>query len=400
MQPHSNINVDNGSLLCMTSAFILDPVTHFPSACIDLLCTYIFLFSSDLTVIVPFHFYPACTEVSSLHRDDINYMERLTVKEVLVGTTSREVLPSRPHCKMNGNKIGSKDKEVHECRQCFIIFSNEPSMLRHNRKFHEEEYMQLLQKNNTVFLCYKCNQRFQSSAKLRQHNLSHGTDDKPFRCEVCREGYSRFAELLTHRREVCPKRKFHCKVCGMNFQNLDSLETHKSIHLPRRRGRPAKKKGTEWGTPEKETMSPEKEEEEEEEEEEELDGRAEDQRAPWSQTSWIPDKETMVLEEVELDARAEDQRAPWSQTSWTPDMKTMVPKEEEEEEEEVDNRSDAQRALRPHTSSPQGSASESQQPGYNIPCPVDNCDLTFPSVEALRVHKKDVHRPQPAPRLP
>ena len=156
----------------------------------------------------------------------------------------------------------------------------------------------------------------------------------------------------------------------MNFQNLDSLETHKSIHLPKRRGRPARKRETEWGNTDEVTMSPEKDDEEDEEEEEEeleLDGRAEDKTASWSQTLWTADMKTTVPnEEKELDGRVEDQRAPSS-----PDVKALVPDE------------DAQRR-----------ASESQQPGYNIPCSVDYCDRTFPSMEALRVHKKDDHTPQ------
>ncbi|KAK0138774.1 Zinc finger and SCAN domain-containing protein 2 [Merluccius polli] len=382
-------------------------------------------------------------------------MEMVKVEEVIVethGSTSREIksepaeVPPRPRppCKSNGNKMGNEgDKHPtpsRECLQCFIIFASDRSMLRHNRKFHKEEYMQHLQKNNTVFLCYKCNQRFRSSAKLRRHNLTHGTDDKPFRCEICREGYATFSELLTHRREVCPKNKFRCKLCGMIFQNLDSLLTHKSMHLPRKRGRPPKKKPEEVEEEEveeeEEDEEEEDEEDEEEDEEEEVDSRAEDRRALMSQMSWTADKKTVVPkeeeEEEEVDGRAEDQRALRVQMSspqgsasesqltmkrgqltmnygyppkkkatesWTPDTKPMVPKKEEEEEEEVDGRAEDQRAVRAQTSSPQGRASETQQPRYNIPCSVDYCELSFPSVEALRAHKKDVHRPQPTPEL-
>ena len=224
----------------------------------------------------------------------------------------------------------------------------------------------------------------------------------------------------------------------MIFQNLDSLLTHKSMHLPRRRGRPPKKKPEEVEEEEEEEEDEEEEDEEddEEDEEEEVDSKAEDRRALMSQTSCTADKKTVVPkeeeEEEEVDGRAEDQRALSVQMSspqgsasesqltmkrgqlimnydyppkkkatesWTPDTMPMVPKKEEEEEEEVDGRAEDQRAVRAQTSSPQGCASETQHPRYNIPCSVDYCELSFPSVEALRAHKKDVHRPQPTPEL-
>ena len=68
------------------------------------------------------------------------------------------VLPNYPGCQFyvypkwfnsqlcNWESSCISDKERHECLECFIIFATERSMLRHNRKFHGEEYLQLLQK--------------------------------------------------------------------------------------------------------------------------------------------------------------------------------------------------------------------------------------------------------------
>ncbi|KAG7268572.1 hypothetical protein CRUP_003181 [Coryphaenoides rupestris] len=235
-------------------------------------------------------------------------------------------------------------------------------------------------------------------------------------------GPCREAKLLSHRRSECQKPKFRCKNCAVVFHDLDALLAHKSTHNPKRRGRPPKKYAPEseqWrntdemlimpdhrgiiSTPQtswsQDTQVPMSEsvvnntEEEEDEDEEEIcspvnDGdlalpsmgalrvHKEDVHGPLPATGpWTPDKNIVVPkkeEEEELDHRAEDQRA-------LEHMKTLLPEQKEEEVEE------------------EGGASESQQPRYNMSCSVGDCDLTFSSMEELRVHKKGDHGPRRTP---
>ncbi|KAJ3609397.1 hypothetical protein NHX12_023920 [Muraenolepis orangiensis] len=211
----------------------------------------------------------------------------------------------------------------------------------------------------------------------------------------------------------------------MTFEYQESFSMHKSMHLPRKRGRPPKNKTTECCIPKKKTMMPK--------EEEEADGGAENQRARYNIPCTVDncdstfsciellsghkkyiqmphlatvlstlDKKTLLPKKEEGEVRAEDQsalRAQMSSPQRHSSESQLTPKKEafqwwtkEEEEEELNGRAEYQRALRAQTSSQQGCAPESQQPRYNIPCSVDYCDLTFSSMEALRVHKKEMHR--------
>lgn len=258
------------------------------------------------------------------------------------------------------------------------------------KKSHREEYKQQLQQCDTLFTCYVCDRTFPSSEELTQHQSTHNKEDKPFKCAHCQECFRTFSELTTHRRQVCPERQFVCKECNEMFRSSGLLRNHRLTQHPvpmdgeeaedstktyrcgkcgrgfeeeaellqhqenhagdrhcngsaaiKRRGRPPKTEAIEAG----EKKAKQKKEEEAEGPEE--TNHSED-------TSAKP---------ATADVKTAGRRG-------RPAKSTQVSKAEDDKAENDDKK-------------------PVPQPALQIPC--TECDLTFPSLVQLRVHKKEKH---------
>ncbi|KAL4657698.1 zinc finger protein 16-like [Arapaima gigas] len=119
-----------------------------------------------------------------------------------------------------------------QCFQCFITFCNSKAKERHMKKSHREEYKQQLQQCDTLFTCYVCDRTFSSSEELTQHQGSHNKEDKPFKCSHCQESFRTFSELTSHRRQVCPERQFVCRDCAESFRGPALLRSHRLAQHP------------------------------------------------------------------------------------------------------------------------------------------------------------------------
>ena len=61
-------------------------------------------------------------------------------------------------------------------------------------------------------------------------NILCPTDEKAFTCEVCLRGFSRKADLKSHRRIHTHEKPFICEVCPKKFSHNPNLKKHVLCH--------------------------------------------------------------------------------------------------------------------------------------------------------------------------
>ncbi|XP_015255384.1 PREDICTED: zinc finger protein Xfin-like [Cyprinodon variegatus] len=265
--------------------------------------------------------------------------------------------------KVVGNEIKSPSAEIkpnpvvapkychHEGLQCFhclIIFKDLKSKERHIRRNHRDEYAHHLQQNNTLFMCYKCNKPFSTAEELSQHQRTHITDEKPFSCSLCQKRFCTFSERNKHRRKDCGKRRYLCEDCGTRFPIPFRLRKHRiAMH------------------PEKEVTA---------------------ENADMFQCSKCGvcfQSEEELLQHLEEfsdcvlgESQGEIRR--YEPVSTYPEVEVKKIKQEKD--------------AKGYEGCSDSTGTASVKP--KIPCPEEDCDCTFPSVEALRTHKKEQHGPR------
>ncbi|XP_043993523.1 zinc finger protein 583-like [Gambusia affinis] len=271
----------------------------------------------------------------------------MKIEQVVVGN---EMKSSSAETK--SDPVGGPEYYHHESLQCFhclIIFKDLKSKERHIKRNHRDEYKRHLQQNNTLFMCYKCNSSFSTTAELSQHQPTHFTEEKPFSCSLCQERFSTFTELNQHRRKDCGERRFLCVDCGARFPVPFRLRKHRiAMH------------------PEKEAAA------------EDIDMFQCCKCGVVFQT----EDELLQHQEETSDCDLEESRGKKRPCEHTPAS----------QEVEVDKKikqEDSAKKYRDSTSSVE----------CKIPCPEDDCNWMFATIEALRAHKKDLHRPRPLKAL-
>lgn len=231
----------------------------------------------------------------------------------------------------------------------------------------------MILQTDTLFTCYKCDKSFSSSEELSQHQTSHSTEEKPFCCPYCQDSFFTFTEVGTqqvayyswklikmmvyclcwlfnlsqltkHRRHECIERRCPCRDCGALFPSPSRLRNHRiAVH------------------PQRPIVA------------EDINTYQCCKCSKGFQT------EEQLLEHQEKFASYVncDEKQPAKKRGRKPKHAAQVEvvnskkiKQEEETEECTSN--------------------EGQQE-LKIPCPEANCDLVFPSVASLRVHKKEKH---------
>ncbi|KAF7211025.1 gastrula zinc finger protein xFG20-1 [Nothobranchius furzeri] len=163
-------------------------------------------------------------------------MEMGKIEQVIVGgeINSSAEIKSEPVVA----PMPAHPSESLQCFQCFITFSNHKAKERHVRKDHPQQFTRYLQKINTLFTCYKCNKSFLTPEELTQHQITHYADKNPFICSDCKKRFSGFSELNKHKRFECGKRPFSCKDCGALFPSAFRLRNHRTAVHPLLPGTP------------------------------------------------------------------------------------------------------------------------------------------------------------------
>lgn len=278
-------------------------------------------------------------------------MDMVKIEQVIVGSERRSnateiktepgVAPLQPY-----------QHESLQCFQCFITFCNSKAKERHMRKSHREQYKQQLQQTDTVFTCYKCDKSFSASDELSQHQATHSREEKPFHCLYCRKNFFTFTELNKHRRQECIERRCPCRDCGALFPSPSRLRNHRIAVHPQRpvvaddintfqcckcsRGFPT---------------------------EEEL----------------LQHQERFA-NDINCDTKPQGKKRGRKPKNAAQEEMVEIKKIKQEEEAEGYN-----------DSTTEGCPSNDLEQELKIPCSEAKCDLIFPSVAALRAHKREKH---------
>lgn len=83
--------------------------------------------------------------------------------------------------------------------------------------------------NNFPFHCDTCGQGFLRSEGLRIHTRIH-TGERPYVCVVCGKAYTRKDKLTRHAIVHTGERPFVCQHCGKSFTRKDKMQRHELIH--------------------------------------------------------------------------------------------------------------------------------------------------------------------------
>ncbi|KAG8005285.1 hypothetical protein GBF38_011271 [Nibea albiflora] len=287
-------------------------------------------------------------------------MEMLKIEQVIVGSERRSTaaeIKSEPAAV----PLQSYQHESLQCFQCFITFCNSKAKERHMRKSHRDQYKQQLQQTNTLFTCYTCDKCFSSSDELSQHQATHSREEKPFNCPYCRKNFFTFTELNKHRRHECIERRCPCRDCGALFPSPSRLRNHRIAVHPQR---PVVADDINTYQCCKCSCGFQTEEE------------------------LLQHQETFANDlncEIKPQGKKRGRKPKYAAQMEMADIKKI--KQEEEAEEGCNN------------SITEGCASNDVQTELKIPCSEADCDLTFPSVAALRAHKREEHGPLPRKAL-
>ena len=94
---------------------------------------------------------------------------------------------------------------------------------------------------------------------LRDHSRMH-TNDRPYICKICSQGFMRSSTLKVHSRIHSGERPYICPFpgCGKTFTESGNLNTHKKLHNPEKVPRIAKEKKVKPGKKGKKREEPEK----------------------------------------------------------------------------------------------------------------------------------------------
>ncbi|XP_024154287.1 zinc finger protein 135 isoform X3 [Oryzias melastigma] len=256
-----------------------------------------------------------------------------------------------------GRKLSTSDlPENLQCVQCFITFRDAKAKERHTRKYHGEQYKQHLQQTNTLFICYKCDRYFVHPEELSQHQQTHAADEKPFLCTYCQKPFSLFSEFSKHKRYECTLRGRFCRDCNTLFPGPSALRRHrKAVHS----GHPDRAGGDTLQC----SMS---------------------NRCFPTEEGLLPQEEFAHF--LSCDYSVNDCDADPQDKSQSSERQCGI-SDEELNYEEIQQKGGP--AERERSEDSDGSASAE----LRIPCPAADCDCTFPSVEALRIHRKNHHGP-------
>jgi len=156
-------------------------------------------------------------------------------KEEYALLLQREPKPAHKKSMSNSVTPAPYPHDSLQCFKCLITFSNPKAKQRHIKKSHWEEYKLLLQKTDTVFTCYRCDETFSTSDELSEHSASHRAEAKPFSCSHCQATFQTFAEMKPHRRLECRKQHYVCQDCNMVFRSITERRNHRTtMHLQKK----------------------------------------------------------------------------------------------------------------------------------------------------------------------
>lgn len=78
--------------------------------------------------------------------------------------------------------------------------------------------------------CKICKQSFPTKSTLYKHLRGHTSDEKPFKCNECGQGFTLSSNLRQHRIIHRGYKPFQCEYCGKKFMRSNVYKQHRRIH--------------------------------------------------------------------------------------------------------------------------------------------------------------------------
>ena len=178
----------------------------------------------------------------------------LDTKSVSCGanySTNTEIIKDSSNVSQLQDKSEVKFQEHIACKMCTQSFTC-PSALKNHMVTHDSEdetfdcsicsktfiKLQHLKQHSLVhqekkFHCSVCNRNFSCQQVLNRHMIIH-TGEKKFQCTICPKKFTQTSHLKTHLQRHAGHKKFHCSVCQKSFITKEELKVHNRIHTGER----------------------------------------------------------------------------------------------------------------------------------------------------------------------
>ena len=166
------------------------------------------------------------TQHMESHYSKMPYQCSKCDKAFMVETDLDNHTPTHAEDKVNSSK-------PHVCHLCYLVYDNEPELIRHNTIQHKSE--QTAQRRKT-YLCDKCCLVFDNERNLAQHNHetvdANATTDKAYQCSLCDRSFASVSVLRQHVAKVhlSKEQAYRCTLCDTSFVHGRDLKHHVSIY--------------------------------------------------------------------------------------------------------------------------------------------------------------------------
>ena len=184
---------------------------------------------------------PRCEEGKGAPKYNCINLLELDASKKEVGKTN---VKPKSKAKNSGVAISSKGKEsnkssddekVFRCPNCYNIFSNKATFVKHLKEHKEEKAV------DGLYTCKKCGKCYERKYNLKVHMKLHD-GSAPYACKQCGfsclRKYNYQMHMDWHRKQKVAKKmgpaflkKFRCNFCKKSFQNAGHLAFHTKSHM-------------------------------------------------------------------------------------------------------------------------------------------------------------------------
>ena len=154
-----------------------------------------------------------------------------------------------PSIKNVGEKVKQKGKKMHTCKYCGETFTKLKFRSKHEETSHVKERTQcdiclrvlssvkclirhkIIVHPTKYYDCSGCDRKFTRMSQLKIHEARH-SGEKPFQCEICGNSYALLTNLKSHKRKVHPVSpgRHICNICGVTLRCRNRLNRHLKTH--------------------------------------------------------------------------------------------------------------------------------------------------------------------------
>ncbi|KAJ8013244.1 hypothetical protein DPEC_G00051250 [Dallia pectoralis] len=173
-----------------------------------------------------------CDYASAIKANLSVHMRKHTGEKFSCDHCSFECL-SKGHLKVHVERVHEKIKQ--HCRFCKKKYSDVKNLLKHMRESHDledkkvkdsyDEYSLLTRegKRQLLYDCQICDRKFKNELDRDRHMMVHGSE-RPFGCELCDHGCTKFQALQAHVRKH--PFLYVCVTCRQKFVSSVRLRAH------------------------------------------------------------------------------------------------------------------------------------------------------------------------------